>query len=54
VFEVKLIVLPEQTGELLPAVGVDGKALTVIVIELDEAGLPATPDKLDVMTHVTI
>src|ERR1035437_8194 len=33
-------------------VGVDGVGLTVIVIALDVAGLPVTPAKFEVITHV--
>ena len=48
------MVAPTQTGELLPAVGVDGIAFTVIVIALDVAGLPITPPRLEVIIQVTI
>jgi hypothetical protein len=54
VFDVKLMVCPTQSGELLPTVGVAGNAFTTIVIALDVAGLPTTPPKLEVMIHVTI
>jgi hypothetical protein len=50
----KLMVLPLQTGVLLLAVGVAGIAFTTIVIALLVAGLPVTPDKFEVITHVTI
>jgi len=54
VLDVKLMVDPAHTGELLPAVGVVGTAFTVMVIALLVAGLPVTPDKFDVITQVTI
>ena len=54
VLDVKLMVDPAQTGELLPAVGAAGVAFTVMVMALLVAGLPVTPDKLDVITQVTI
>ena len=52
--EVKFTLCPEQvvvTLELIVIVGVT-EALTVTVTELEVAGLPVTPERLDVMTHV--
>jgi hypothetical protein len=49
---VKFIVKPKHTGVLLEAVGVAGIEFTVMVIAFDVAGLPVTPDKFDVITHV--
>jgi hypothetical protein len=51
---VKLSVVPEQSGELLLTVGVAGIAFTVIVMLLDVAGLPVTPERLEVMMQVTV
>jgi hypothetical protein len=50
----KFIAEPTQTGVLLDGDGVAGIALTVMVIALDVAGLPITPDKLEVITQVMI
>jgi hypothetical protein len=51
---VKFIDDPEQTGEFVVTTGVVGIALTVVVIAFDVAGLPETPTKVEVITHVTI
>jgi hypothetical protein len=51
---VNVMVEPVQTGEDAVTVGVAGTGLTTIVIALDVAGLPVTPDKLEVMIQVTI
>ena len=44
---------PVQAGELVVTLGVEGVGLTVMVIALDVAGLPVTPDKFEVITQVT-
>ena len=52
---VKVTEAPEQTVVRGVAIDIDGVtvASTVIVTELDVAGLPVTPDRLEVMTQVT-
>lgn len=45
---------PVQTGVLLDAAGVAGIEFTVMVMALEVAGFPITPDKFEVITQVMI